>query len=255
MCVHECTCSQLDLSSSQMEHVRDVLAAAESGNLEALQKYIDNGEIDCVDEGGSTPLMYAAANGQEKVVRQLVQSGVDVDQQNHYGWTALLQASCYGHHEAVYTLLKHHADINQCNHWGATPLVAAAQGGFATVVQELLEAGSEVGREDEAPTITPLMAASQCGHEEIVSKLLAHNSNVNTQLMMTRWTALMLAALNNQEAVVKLLLRHGARREMRDVNGNRAIDLASTLGHSKVASLLPDDSEGVCSTILAVYVF
>ena len=107
-----------------MDRVRDVLVAAETGNMEALQSFIDQGQVDCADEEGSTPLMYAAANGQEKAVRQLLESGVDVDHQNHYGWTALLQASCYGHHEVVYTLLKHHADINLCNSWGASPLVA-----------------------------------------------------------------------------------------------------------------------------------
>ena len=227
-----------------MDHVREVLDAAQNGDLEAIRQYIAAKSINVVDEEGSTPLMYAAANDKENVVRVLLGSGVDVDQQNLYGWTALLQASCYGHHEVVYTLLQHHANINLCNSWVTSPLVAAAQGGFSTVVQVLLEKGAEVMSGDEVLSPTPLMVAAQCGHESIVSQLLSHGSNVNARLQAIGWTPLMLAARNNHLGVVQVLLRHGGMREMRDVNNKRAIDIASSLGHKSIVNHLSEDLSG-----------
>ena len=225
-----------------MDHVREVITAAESGDHDMIKIYISSGRIDCIDEEGSTPLMYAAANGHEKVTRLLLQNGVLVDQPNHYRWTALLQASCYGHHEVVYTLLQHGANINLGNSWGTTPLVAACQGGFLTVVQDLLDRGAGVNVEDEVTSITPLMAAAQCGSEAIVDKLLSRGSNVNSRLITTGWTALMLAALNNHVPVVRMLLSEGAVREIRDVNNFRAIDLATGLGHTDVVAVLSEDN-------------
>ena len=51
-----------------------LLSAAEYGNDEAIRSIIDGGRVpDVSDEEGSTPLMYAAANGRESLVRLLLQ--------------------------------------------------------------------------------------------------------------------------------------------------------------------------------------
>ena len=229
-----------------MDNVREILSAAETGNISKIKECISSGNINVVDEEGSTPLIYAAANGAEKVVRLLLQEGrVNIDQQNHYGWTALLQASCYGHHEVVYTLLQKKANIDLCNKWGVTPLVAAAQGGFTTVVKVLLERKAQVTRTDEVSAITPLMAAAQCGNEDIIKLLLDHGGNPNTRLKTISWTALMFATLNNHAHVVRELIDNGAMTELRDVNNKRAVDLATSLGLSAIVKLLSGDISGI----------
>ena len=91
-----------------MDQSRKILSAASTGDVEAMKGLVSSSAPinTCTDEEGSTPLMYAAANGHEKLVRLLLQvDGIDVDQKNCYGWTALLQASCYGHHEVNQLLL------------------------------------------------------------------------------------------------------------------------------------------------------
>lgn len=51
------------------------LRAAEEGDKKALQEVIMEGKVgvvDVVDEDGNTPLMYAATNGREEVLRLLL---------------------------------------------------------------------------------------------------------------------------------------------------------------------------------------
>ena len=118
-----------------MDHVKAVLSAAEQGNQQAIRAFLKDGTADVCDDEGSTPLMYAAANGREMIIRQLLQERGEPDAQNAYGWTALMQAAYYGHLGSVLLLLQGGAEVNKKNCWGTTALVGAAQGGFSTIVQ------------------------------------------------------------------------------------------------------------------------
>ncbi len=55
---------------------KSVLCATEQGYKAELRDYISRGVVGVVDEEGSTPLMYAAANGREEVVRLLLDEKV-----------------------------------------------------------------------------------------------------------------------------------------------------------------------------------
>ncbi|XP_064398567.1 ankyrin repeat and SAM domain-containing protein 6-like [Halichondria panicea] len=242
---------------------KSILSAAEQGLKSELQSYISRGVVSVVDEEGSTPLIYAAANGREEIVRLLLDKktiasnkleyNTDVkycDQQNIYGWTALMQAACYGHMNVVISLIQRGANVNIQNTWGASALVGASQGGFYGVVHKLLNVGAEANPDISTggmATLTPLMAATQCGHVEIVQELLRRGADVGTCLKGTQWTALMLAALNNQLPVMELLLQHGADKKATDINGQTAADLAAALGHTDMVRLLTGKKPKECS--------
>lgn len=48
------------------------LRAAEEGDKKALQEVILEGKVGVADEDGNTPLMYAATNGREEIMRLLL---------------------------------------------------------------------------------------------------------------------------------------------------------------------------------------
>jgi ankyrin repeat protein len=228
--------------------------AVSSGDYDSSSSYLlSGGEVDVTDEEESTPLMYAAANGHEKVVRLLLNNGAQVDRKNRYGWTALLQASCYGHHDVVYTLSVHGGDVNDGNGWGTTPLVAASLGGNFIVIQNLLDLGAEVNTKEEVRFVTPLMAAAQCGNELIVEKLISAGSNVNSRYEIIGWTALMLATLNNHLNVVKVLLNNGANKDVKDINNCRAVDLAASLKHADIVNILSDSIVSISNTDVDIF--
>ena len=54
------------------QHIQSVLSAAERGDKKAMENCISEGKANVCDEEGSTPLMYAAANGKEEIIRMLL---------------------------------------------------------------------------------------------------------------------------------------------------------------------------------------
>ena len=56
--------------------IKNILSAAEQGHKKALKDYISRRVVNVVDEEGSTPLIYAAANGREDIVRLLLDEEV-----------------------------------------------------------------------------------------------------------------------------------------------------------------------------------
>lgn len=84
-------------------------------------------------------LTTAAATGNTAAVRQLLQSGADVNGTNRYGRTAL-QVMMMGSHPVAKLLLEAGADPNvRDRSTGATPLHDAARAGFLDTVQLLVQ--------------------------------------------------------------------------------------------------------------------
>ena len=55
-----------------------VLLAAEQGDRKSMAVFITSGQVNVIDEEGCTPLMVAAANGRDEIIRQLLEQEVRV---------------------------------------------------------------------------------------------------------------------------------------------------------------------------------
>ncbi len=98
--------------------------AAWSGDVEAVRELIESGADLNVREpaGGSSPLITAATFGQAEVARLLIEAGADLDQQNNEGSTALIAAAFFAREEIVAALLDAGADKSIRNNAGSTAL-------------------------------------------------------------------------------------------------------------------------------------
>lgn len=108
------------------------------------------------DRLGRTELHYAALEGDEQRVNDLLASGADPDAVDGDAHTALHFASQSGHLDAVRHLLRGGASVDLPNRFGGTPLWVAvmhSDGGTA-VVEALLGAGADPDRAN-ASGITP----------------------------------------------------------------------------------------------------
>ena len=114
----------------------------------------------------------AAQWNREKVVRCLLESGVDRDGRQADGSTALMLASESGHLEVVCLLLAAGADKDCPDDYGMTALMRTSQSGHVEVARLLLQAGAEKdGRARDGSAA--LGFASERGHLEVVRLLLA----------------------------------------------------------------------------------
>jgi cytohesin len=112
------------------------------------------------DKDGRTPLHDAACDGNEDLLRLLLERGAQVDAVDRLGMTALHVAANRGIAEAVKVLISHKADVNARDKEGQTPLHWAARYGQKDAVQALLDGHADVSARDNAGR-TPLHAAAQ----------------------------------------------------------------------------------------------
>lgn len=221
------------------------------------------------DNGGMTPLMWAALEGHHAVVTSLIMSGAVVDATTSFGETALMMSAFGGHTEAVGVLLGAGADparpdrdgenalmraagnghlavvdlligsgapVDVASQTGMTPLLWAAWQGHGTVVRRLVRAGANV-RERSADGETALMKAAYHGYDDLVSELLALGCTINTQDEDGE-TALLLAAATGSQSTVAVLLQRGADLSLATRKGTTALMIAARNGHLPVVRQL-----------------
>ena len=157
-----------------------------------------------LDNGGLTPLLYAARENCMACVGVLLESGADIDLPDPIGVSPLLVAIMNANWDLARQLIEAGADVNQWDVYGEAPLLTAID----------LRTRIDGGRASIDPMNTTKGLA-------IVNLLLERGADPNMQLLFkpanargvvyTRGvTPLIRAAVNADLEVVKLLLEHGA---------------------------------------------
>ncbi|RMG24598.1 MAG: hypothetical protein D6724_05735 [Armatimonadetes bacterium] len=196
------------------------------------------------------PLRTAAGTDRwSKVVERLLQHGADPNLHPDGAETALINAVAANLPENVRLLLKYKADPNQ--------------EAWVTVKGNLLP----FDRPNLARRrpVTPLMLAAQFGRPEIVRILLEGGADVNQADSVYGRTALHEAAVGGslfrlhpfskeyteeaQTETVRILLERGANKDLRDKDGNTALDLAKKANATNVVRLLESSARARAGSV------
>jgi ankyrin repeat protein len=101
-----------------------------------------------LDELGNQ-LLSQAGSGNDKIVRELVTRGANVNYPDEeIGDRPLHRAAMEGHAETVLTLIELGADVNAADNLGERPLHWAADGGHLETVKLLIEKGAQITAEN-----------------------------------------------------------------------------------------------------------
>lgn len=119
-----------------------LLAAAESGDLEAIRDLLAVARLDTAGERGCQALVTAAERGHMEVVRALLAAGASVHASGRDGRQALAMAATKGHTDVVCALLEVGASVHADDSYGLQALHWAAMKGRVEVVKALLAAGA-----------------------------------------------------------------------------------------------------------------
>ena len=182
-----------------------------------------------VEQGGSTPLLFAARSGDLESARLLVAAGADVHDTTADGNTALVIAAHSGHGSLAVFLLNEGADAN------AAPLGYTAL--HAAVVR-----GTLLDR--DVPTLDPGAGVN------VVRALLAHGADPNARLVkgtpvrrwshdfafMARWvggTPFWLAAKFLEIEMMRVLGDAGADSRLASTDGTTPLMAAAGLGYNR----------------------
>ena len=122
---------------------------------------------DLANAAGETPLMMAALRGQLEWTQQLAALGAKL---NREGWTPLHYAATNGNNEIVKYLVDHAAYIDAESPNGSTPLMMAARGGHIETVKLLLDEGADMRLRNQQG-MTVIDFAERYNQPEIASGL------------------------------------------------------------------------------------
>ncbi|KAI5465523.1 ankyrin repeat-containing domain protein [Mariannaea sp. PMI_226] len=128
----------------QAQHAQEAVhAAAFWGKGSVLRLLLDSRMFDLNSIGGfsgCSPLASAASNGDQPIVKMLLEMGADPDHRDVFGRTPLSRAAGFGK-ESIVTMLLDTGEvkIDSRDDRGRTPLSHAAEQGFESIVKILLD--------------------------------------------------------------------------------------------------------------------
>ncbi|MEJ2420893.1 MAG: ankyrin repeat domain-containing protein [Acidobacteriota bacterium] len=184
--------------------VSQLIAACKHGDLEQVKNLLASGvNVNQSTVNQPTPLLAACYGGSDRICQILLQKGAATNVFDSNGMSPLLYCSYEGEYAIANLLLLYDADPNQRSPGGATPLQAAAQE----------------------------------GRNRVVDLLLVHSANIDSQ---DNWgeTPLMLAAEGGRLKTVSILLNHGAKVYIKDGDGKTALDYARKSGDKAVIAAI-----------------
>jgi ankyrin repeat protein len=152
--------------------------AARKGDLSRLRVLLeqDPGLVNARCNNGSTPLHYAAMNGQAEAVELLHKLGAEVNATNNNGETPLHLVAMWGKPEAAELLHKLGAEVNARNNYGETPLHLVAAWGKTEAAKLLGELGADPEARDNQGR-TPLDKAYNEEDKALLRKLMGTPSS------------------------------------------------------------------------------
>ena len=156
-----------------------LLLATHENHIKIAELLIRSGaDVNARDDINDTPYLYAGAEGRLEILRMTVAAGADLARVNRYGGTALIPAAHHGHVETVKYLLTTKTDIDHVNFLGWTALLEAVilgDGGEAhqSIVELLLRAGANPHIAD-TEGVTALEHARQRKQKAVIRLLEQH---------------------------------------------------------------------------------
>jgi len=124
----------------------DILELAKTGSLQDIQAALQQGaDVNAMDAGGETPLMYAAENNQPpEVIAELLNAGANVNARDSAGVTPLMYAAGYCKScEVIAVLLTAGADPYARDDAFLTPLMYATENNQAPEILTVLRGATK----------------------------------------------------------------------------------------------------------------
>ena len=252
-----------------------MVQASARGHIVILQALLDwraeHGALEPITDGGSSPLVNAAARGYGDSVRLLIANGANVSEVDtqfenfHFsgrlslGSTALIEAAAHGHGEIVGELLSGGARAEQDMH-GRTALSAAAENGHSHVVDIIL---AQLNKSESIQQMLDLALRTAVARNdlEIVSKMLDAGAKADSLPgggddcesveKHGHRELINLAASSGTADILRVLIKHGANANSQThaLYGKTPLIIACENGNADAVRVLIERGANVSHTM------
>lgn len=146
-----------------------MILAMREGSMKVFDVLLNAPDIDLEigAKNGDTALMLACFKGHRRAVEALLQKGAEV---NRPGWTPLHYAAAIGNNDIVKLLLDKSAYIDAESPNKTTPIMMAARGGHIYTVKLLLDEGADATLKNELG-MSAIDFAEKFNHKDIAEGL------------------------------------------------------------------------------------
>jgi ankyrin repeat protein len=194
-------------------------------------------------EGGFTPLLFAAQQGDIESARMLLAAGADVNESTPEEGTALVIASASGHEKLALFLLENGANPNAKDGFGVTPLHYALHEGLLSISGYKPEPTDRFGW--ERPNM-PELAKALLQHGADPNARIAwdfppydyapvsrSNGNDLPQISLVGATPFLFAAATGDLGMMKMLVEGHANAKLTTTEGTTPLMVAAGVGHER----------------------
>jgi ankyrin repeat protein len=199
-----------------------------------------------------TPLIAAAARGNVKLVKLLLEKGADINAANCYGCTALIKAMENDDSEVrnslLEALLQKKPELDVFNYKFESPLTLAVRKNDKKAVETLLKAGADI---DAFQVWAPIHFAANFADPEMIDLLCRYNVNINALAAGALFPATEIAIRYSGKKIpiLKALIKNGIDLSLQDVQGDTALHVAAEVGDEEIIKLLLESGADKCLTI------
>jgi ankyrin repeat protein len=170
--------------NAEYEHFGNAFNCALSnyGEGEEIAEFLLKKGVNICNKYETPPLMHASLRGLYKIVKILIEMGVDINSVDNQGKTALMHASKFGNDSIVELLVKNGADVNIKNNKNRTALIYGAWRSHGekceNIVKTLLDAKADVNIIDNSNSTALSYIIGYPKNMTIVKMMLDKHSNI-----------------------------------------------------------------------------
>ena len=192
-------------------------------------------------------LRKAIGSGDVEKVKEIVESGVDVNSSFKLLGSPLNYAVIMKHPKVVEALLEMGADPNKKDDKNKYPILLCTSineydynksNEIVQILDALLKHNADVNVRDVASGATPLMNSVYIGNSEITKKLIDSGADVNIGTVHNVWSPLTKAIHNENVDIVKMLIDNGADVNFVDSSAETPLLLAVESGKTELVEML-----------------
>jgi len=252
--------NDFSIALEMREVLKTLLVASHEGNLQGLQKAINDyisthndakvDEIlfDFKDGHGKICAHFAAQSDQIEILRYLIQVCPQcVDAKDDEGNTPLMTAAQQGKVAAINFLLESGANVRESSKSGTTALHFAADAGHVELVELLVSAGADLNAQSSSGT--PLHWSAGNNKPNVVAKLLQFGARVDSK-NSSGVTPLIMAAAAQCEESTRLLIEAGADTGLILTGNVTILHMCADFGFERAVSKILETETGLkCATL------